>query len=349
MNCTHSIEGVKGSDWLIWPKPRQRRFVLAAVRHWRAKGFPYYRLTDSEIDREVAGLVVAHCDSLLRGTTIISSTTGLRLANFFHPQMWHVRCTKYCSPYDTFQDDAKLAAAIERALTIWPDRCGAGASCLRRILKSFSNTVGVSNFRPSAAKALISRYCAPGGRVLDFCAGYGGRLLGSMALNRSYLGIDCALEQVQGLRKMVRVLRHRFPYTATARIIHGAAEDEMRKLPSSAFDLVFSSPPYFNREKYSLDQGQSFLRYPDVDLWRRCFLGPLISESSRLLKEGGYLVINVHNRHEPLPRTVRQCAKPPLQLRRHLQMQLARLPYKRKSFSYAFKTEPILVFTKLVS
>ena len=102
------------------------------------------------------------------------------------------------------ESDARLAGAIRRALTIWPDRFGANSSSLGHILKSFSNTVGVSNFRPTVAAALIQRYTPSGGRVLDFAAGYGGRLLGAQITGRTYYGIDPSFSQVRGLTKMVR-------------------------------------------------------------------------------------------------------------------------------------------------
>lgn len=297
--------------------------------------------------REARALLVCDPESLFKRGVLISSTTGLRLANLFHPRMWHVQCTRYRSPYQTFQNDSKLERVIEKALRIWPDRYGARASCLRRILKSFSDTVGVSNFRPTAAKALINRYCQPGGRVLDFSAGYGGRLLGAMSLNRSYTGIDAARAQVQGLRVTVRRLRRQFSYTARAKIVHGSAEDELKHLRSGSFDLVFSSPPYFNREKYSFEKGQSFVRYPKLDVWIDHFLRPVIVESARVLRDRGFLVINVHNNCEPVAQTVRRCTEHILKFHQLWQMQLAKLPYKRNSARDAYKTEPVLVFQKL--
>src|SRR5208337_4695254 len=131
---------------------------------------------------------------------IIANTVGLRLVNSFHPQMWHVHCTRYRSPFETFCDDHALYRAIRKALIIWPDRYGANGSSLRRILKSFSNTVAVSNFRPTAAMGVLHRYSAPDGNVLDFAAGYGGRLAAALVMNRNYMGIDAGVAQVQGLK-----------------------------------------------------------------------------------------------------------------------------------------------------
>src|SRR5205085_207140 len=107
---------------------------------------------------------------------------GVKLANFFHPQMWSVPVGPRRSPLDCFEDDKALRELIRKALRIWPDRYSVNESNLRRMLKTFSHTAGVSNFRPTAAKAIYERYSKSGNTILDFSAGYGGRLLGCMPL-----------------------------------------------------------------------------------------------------------------------------------------------------------------------
>ena len=100
---------------------------------------------------------------------------------------------------------SSCAKRIERALTIWPDRFGANASCLRRILKTFSDTASVSNYRPMVAKAVMAKYSQEG-PVVNFSAGYGGRLLGALALNKPYIGIEPNSDQVVGFRRMIKSL-----------------------------------------------------------------------------------------------------------------------------------------------
>jgi SAM-dependent methyltransferase len=341
------IEATKGSDWQNWPRGRQEAFLKDAVRYWRSKGFPYYALTDEEIRRELAWLKSYDASRVFVGDEIIACNLGLRLANYFHPQMWHVRCTRYLSPFETFSNNAKLAAAIRRALTIWPDRFGANGSSLRRILKSFSNTVGVSNFRPTVAVAIIQRYTPPGGHVLDFAAGYGGRLLGAQIAGRSYYGIDPSARQVKGLSKMVTACR-KAGGTPPAVIRRGAAETILPRLRPESFHLVFSSPPYFDREKYGTEHEQSFLRYPTIEEWNERFLRRVINESARLLRPRGYLVLNVCEQPEGIAATTLDIAQREFVLEKVWKMQLAKLPYKRLNRSDVYKWEPILVFKKRV-
>jgi SAM-dependent methyltransferase len=106
----------------------------------------------------------------------------------------------------------------------------------------------IANFRPVAAKAIIRQLSGARARVLDFGAGFGGRLLGALALNRRYIAIDPARRQVRGLNRMVRALSGIAPGIADVR--QACAEDLLPRMPSASIDLVFSSPPYFDLEGY---------------------------------------------------------------------------------------------------
>lgn len=338
---------MRGDEWSRWTHQLQENFLDLAVEYWQDRGFPYYELSARQIRRECELLGNSNPDRIYRGNTLVSSGTGLRLANYFHPQMWHVRCTRYFSPHETFSKPVQLRAAIAKSMRIWPDRYGARGATIRRMIRSFSNTVGVSNFRPTAARAIIHRYSPPGGRVLDFSAGYGGRLLGALSLGRHYFGIDPGEAQVRGLREMSDACMPWFPDSGKCQISLGPAEDLLPKHETGAFDLVFSSPPYFDRERYGEEADQSFIRYPVLDLWLEGFLRVVLLQSSRVLRKGGWLVLNIGRTPDTLAQFSQECLSGFLELREVLQLQLAQLPYKRGFSADAFKSEPIFVFEKL--
>jgi SAM-dependent methyltransferase len=183
--------------------------------------------------------------------------------------------------------------------------------------------------------------------VLDFSAGYGGRLLGALSLGRHYFGIDPSEAQVRGLREMSEVCMPWFPRGGKCQISLGPAEDLLPKYRKNTFDLVFSSPPYFDRERYGEEAEQSFIRYPEFDLWLERFLRVVLLESSRVLRKGGWLVLNVGRTPNTLAKFALDCASGVLKLREVLHLQLAQLPYKRETSADAFKSEPIYVFEKL--
>jgi hypothetical protein len=326
--------------------PRRRtRWIERALMYWRRRGFPYPVLNVDDTEREFKRLELVEDGNIIRGKWIHSSTLGLRLANAFHPQIWHVTAGRHTkSPVDHFLDDETLHKLLHRAARFWPDRRCWNAQCIRSVLRIYGGG-RVSNFRPAAARALISRYSRSGEIVLDFSAGFGGRLLGCLTLNRRYIGIDPALHQINGLRSMLVALR---PFTsANATIVHDRAEDVLPRLPSETIDLVFSSPPYFNVERYDSDDNQSCLRYPTYRSWKELFLSIVISSSHRILRRGGRLVINVANtpRHA-IASDIKAMVGRLFGQPRVLRLLMHTRPFQRALGTKQYRWEPVLVFTK---
>lgn len=343
----HYVLHLKGSDWHKLDLQQQERVVEDCFQYWRARGFPYYKLTDPEKLREYRLIEGVRKEEILLDSEIQISMSGIRLANFFHPQMWSVRVAGAHSPAERFNSDEKLRKLIRKALTIWPDRCAANECNLRRMLKTYSNTAGVSNFRPTAAKAIYEKYSRDNDRVLDFSAGYGGRLLGCLPLNRHYIGVDPCADQVRGLKRMLKELNRLVEPKAKASIHQACAEDFLPTIESNSVSLVFSSPPYFNQERYSNEPSQSYLRYPTYELWLEGFLKKVIAESWRVLKPKGYLLINMAdtNGYKLITDTCR-IASDFFSLRDTLMLRLGNKPYLRNRTGQCFKYEPILVFRK---
>jgi hypothetical protein len=297
---------------------------------------------------ELTWLNVVNVRDVFRGGKIHGSNAGVRLASCFHPQIWSVRVSRYKSPIDCFRDDLCLAGAIRRAFTVWPDRHGANASCLRRILKSFSNCAAASNFRPAVARAVIQKFSMDDDVVVDFAAGYGGRLVGCLTLLRHYIGIEPCGAQVRGLKSCIEVIGNLGITPGSAEIRQGCAEEMMPRLASSSTGLVFSSPPYFDWEKYSSQNTQSSVRYKTYSEWLESFLCPVISESHRVLVRGGHLAVNAPNGNSRLPLLedlMRAARVVGFRLRRVYKLRLSKVPYLHPR-GYRSKWEAIAVFQK---
>ena len=338
---------MRGREWQRAPRRRRKALLAAAFAYWRDRGFPYYELDAEGIAREFHCLQAQTPGTAFRADGALGSTVGLRLANYFHPQMWSVRVSRYRSPMDVFSDDELLLAALERAWTVWPDRFGVNPSSLRRMLKTFPGTASVSNFRPTLARAIVAKYSPSSGVVVDFAAGFGGRLIGALTLDRSYIGIEPSRRQVAGLRRTVRALGG-IVERGSAIIHQGCAEDVMRGWKNQKAHLVFSSPPYYDWERYSQDGSQSYRRYPSYAEWLRGFLKPVIESSYSIIEPGGRLVINVSNGQRlPTPDAVEQLARRVgFCVEDRLPLLLARVPYLHPRSRKAYKPEVLIVFRK---
>ena len=64
---------------------------------------------------------------------------------------------------------------------------------------------------------------------------------------------------------------------------------------SESLDLCFTSPPYFDTEKYSDEESQSYKKFPTKDEWVNGFLKTTIENCYRGLKQGGYMLYNIAN------------------------------------------------------
>ena len=109
-----------------------------------------------------------------------------------------------------------------------------------------------SQFRPATAKAVYDYFGAES--VLDFSSGWGDRLCGFLASDASgYVGIDPNERLFQNYDSMIDDFN--VP-NKRVELFNSCAEDTL--LGGREFDLVFTSPPYFNIERYTQEDNQSF-------------------------------------------------------------------------------------------
>jgi len=337
---------LRGREWQSFGRRKRAQFVESAFNYWRHAGFPHYELKQQEIGREYQNLANQPIP-VIRKAGIAGSTIGLRLANYFQPHMWSVRVSRYLSPHDVFQDDTMLRSAIHRSWTIWPDRFGANPATLRRMLKTYPGAASVSNFRPTVARSVLHHFSKDSDTILDFSAGYGGRLLGALSMKRHYVGIEPCTSQVMGLRSMLTNMTE-YGARGSAEIIAGCAEDVMHLFPRSMANLVFSSPPYFNWEKYSSEESQSFIKFGTYEEWKNGFLEPVILQSMRVLKKGGKFAVNISGgKRKPTADDVREISLAVgFRYIRSIPLLITRVPYLHPRNDAPHKHEAILIFEK---
>jgi hypothetical protein len=82
-------------------------------------------------------------------------------------------------------------------------------------------------------------------------------------------------------------------YQGTAEAVVHPIPFEDANLIDGAYDIAFTSPPYFDYEEYGDDPGQSYLRYPDPEAWRAGFLAQIPRKCAAALTPGGVLAVNI--------------------------------------------------------
>jgi len=138
-----------------------------------------------------------------------------------------------------------------------------------------------SQFSPAIAKSIFQYFNSK--KVLDMSSGWGDRLVGSYEIE--YRGFDPNLVLKDKYDKIINT------YGLNARVENIPFEDSV--LEDNYYDIMFSSPPYFNRETYSTDMTQSSIRYKNIDEWINLFLYKSIDKIYHALKSRGILAINI--------------------------------------------------------
>jgi hypothetical protein len=336
--------------------PFLRHDDLASCRsdfeHHRREGFPVYSLKRDEKRRELLDLLVADHAGIIDAKGRIKQTMhGLALAWHYHPLAWTVRCGNRKTPVELFCNDRLFIRAIERRTKLGNAFSESG---LRKILRSFSSTQSVSNFRPTAAAAVYHRLLPDeGGVVWDMSAGFGGRLLGALACDRveSYIGTDPSTYAMDGLREMAEEL---VPMAQS--LGRRPLEVELHKVGSEDFvpernslDVAFSSPSYFGWEQYSNEPTQSHIKFPTQHDWLHGFIGATLRNCAHGLKRSGILAINIAGVSAYLNLAtvfLRYAEGNGWRLVETLQLQLSKMVGLKHIGKRAFKSEPIFVFKK---
>ncbi|MFW6028827.1 MAG: hypothetical protein ACOCRO_01090 [Halanaerobiales bacterium] len=322
-------------------------------KYYRYNGFPYIELNNKEKIKYMKNIANSK-DVLLQGDYLQFNTQGISLANYFHPhRMKAYYNNQNNSPIDTFNNDDKLKDCIKKWMDMGRKPNHAG---IRQILKTRNGTRAVGNFKPVIAKYIYDNYIEKDGIVLDPCAGYGGRLAGCIASNKNllYHGIDSngdiAIGNTQmasffmnlynnGIFNKERMFKFEFKFDI------GCAEDIMSRL-NNKYDLIFTSPPYYDLEIYEKNKNQSSEKYSNYKEWKNKFLFKIIDESYRLLRNDKYLILNLKNKKDfnLVDDTVDYCRKK-WKLIKVYKMKLINNEFNRNK-KELFHYEPILIFKK---
>ena len=123
--------------------------------------------------------------------------------------------------------------------------------------------------------------------------GWGDRILGAHTSEyvKKYVGFDPNLTLIAGYVDQITTYQ-KLGTPMKFKLLPWGAESPNIELQDE-FDLVFTSPPYFDKEKYDQSAQQSYVKFKEFDNWMQNFLFESIKLRTQNLKSGGHLVINI--------------------------------------------------------
>jgi len=144
-----------------------------------------------------------------------------------------------------------------------------------------------NNFRISVCLEVLKLFKPK--KWLDISAGWGDRL--ATALLYKPLEVYCGVDPNPCLHPYYQEMIAKLDPMSKKECILIKDGFETAALPNIKFDLVFSSPPFFDLEVYSNASANSLVKYKGEDGWFNGFLMPSIYKAIEYLTEDGYLVL----------------------------------------------------------
>jgi len=265
-----------------WVANRDADSVSSATEYYHRRGFPWPSYSDDYLLRSWEMIKSFESRHLWKDTdTLRYANVGDELIRHFMRHMSEAS-RRGTSPMKTFSGFSTLSSTIEYCLK---SKKSALPKFLHDALMYFSG--GVTAFPSVVAKAVADRFCVGGGIVVDPCAGWGGRMLGTLSSGRRYVGFEPWEKTSRALEELASYV------SATAStIVPGPFSPDMAPTVS---DLIFTSPPYVDLEVYGTPMS--------LGEWKK-LMTDIVSYAEKSLRPAGHLVLNIPERlRHMMPKT----------------------------------------------
>jgi len=236
------------------------------------------------VDEDFKRLVEIGCDASEKSTRIL---TGNKVVDqFTFTERLNTVSRKGLSFYEFWANRAEFEKKENLKQFIeYQKRDRNGNNMTRLWYNTYRLYYGSVNiFKPLIA---MEYYCLfpPKVAVLDFTMGWGGRLVGACALNiPKYIGIDAN----QNLEKAYKEMRAFLEPRTTTQIDLYFTDALSVDYSTLEYDMVLTSPPYYNIERYA---GVDTLSSKEE--WDEEFYRPLFWKTFSNLKKGGHYCLNI--------------------------------------------------------
>mgnify|MGYP003627714525 CR=1 FL=1 len=271
----------------------------------KAPPFPYKVITKEERDNAYKQLQDYDCEK-----DLTLSNKGSMASNYYFQELRAKTKVGKWSHWSAWNDDEKRAKIIDVDKRIHrnkPKVIGTKTGLSSALRMSVGS---VNQFKPYIAVCAVYKKFKPK-RVLDTSAGWGDRLIGAMSQNIDYIGIDQNKKLMTPYKKMISDFEDKS--TSNVMMIFEKSQNvDYSKLPK--YDLIFTSPPYFNLEKY---EGMEIFK--DKEEFIEKFWRPTIEKAFKYLEKGGNIALNMpeemYNAIKPIIGSANSKIKMPIQNR----------------------------------
>lgn len=239
----------------------------------------YFNYTDDEMRKDWKKL----CEWTTTEDSINStSRLGMKLSEHFCPNFYDIE-----SATGTSYKSLWTAKNLEKILR-W-NRKSHSTPYLSELKRGIYFCCGLTKntmYRPQMMKLACIKYKPE--RVLDPCAGWGGRMLGAVSYGAHYTAFEPNTTTYNNLMKIVDFLGIHDKVTLICDDARNMSHYNIPKV-----DMVLTSPPYFDLEVYAHEDTQSIKNLNTYQEWADGFLREIIKLGLEHLNENGVSCWNV--------------------------------------------------------
>ena len=281
-------------------------------------GFPYKTRTKEEIHEMFhklqnykVGTRIVHTNYTIRNVPI-SNDRMLFRDKYYIIQTLESDYNDWNILSDMFQEHCRMECTIMNnpsPLSVWLNNTREVATKCLELYNSitphnlretiYKMAKECTSHRPSNIMSMIQLFNSKS--VLDISSGWGDRLIGAMASNVNYLGVDPNKCLHEGYNNIINEFKQ---YTDKHyQVLEGEFEKidfhdlyNKKIIKNITFDLVYTSPPYFDLEIYTDKSPQSTSNYSEEDQWFNLFLKVALKNAWNLLQDNGVMAININQK-----------------------------------------------------
>lgn len=149
----------------------------------------------------------------------------------------------------------------------------------------YKNCKEVTLFSPTVSAFIYDNLLQLAGNVYDMFGGWGDRMIGALCSDKvlTYKCSDLNAKLIASYNNIIKYNPGKLSY------VIGDALAIIKLEPSEKYDLIFTSPPYFDYEDYGVELPRSY------SVWLSDFIEPLFEQAKRILKPGAHIAIHISN------------------------------------------------------
>lgn len=262
--------------------------------------FPIYYYQHSDIIEEIQ-YIKEYCKTKLpifNGEILDKRpNSGTLLLRYLFPNLQLIQCKndKDNYMYERFFNDHKLKRAIRYCLDFKSKvQTPVTSPNLFAAMQLIGGNTG-TNWLPLRTTMLLNYFLPEGGVYYDMSCGFGSRLLGSMMCEQpiTYIGTDPSIEMCYHLNELKGYIKESFDLDDNRIQIYNQGSEVELPIEDNYVDFAFSSPCYFNLEKYCEEDTQCYNKYPNINLWLDGYVVKTIQNLRRILKQNAFYAVNI--------------------------------------------------------